>query len=43
MKRALLAFGLFLFVAIGFNSCKSGEHCPAYGEAPTEQGVDRKG
>ena len=43
MKRALLALGFFLFVVIGLSSCKSGENCPAYSEAPAEQGVDRKG
>jgi len=39
-KISLIAIAL-LFVALFMQSCKSSEHCPAYGEIQTPQQVDK--
>ncbi|WP_262897928.1 hypothetical protein [Carboxylicivirga linearis] len=41
MKKILLFAAVLFVVAIGMNSCKSSEDCPAYGQAPTEQPAER--
>ncbi|MFZ4061279.1 MAG: hypothetical protein ACOYK5_08650 [Bacteroidia bacterium] len=35
MKRSIILLaGTLLVVAMLFSSCKSGDHCPAYGSLP---------
>jgi len=37
MKRIAVIFITIFVLALVLNSCKSSEHCPAYGQVETQQ------
>jgi len=41
MKKVVIIIVALFTLAVVFQSCKSSEHCPAYGELTQSQQVDK--